>query len=130
MLSHTKALSLCAAVVAASASIAVTAAPAFAKSDPVVVTGQRVMPERQVSYRDLNLASARDQRLLLRRVDRAVGEVCDEVNVTLAQFDHDSACRSATWKSTQPQIALAIDRAGKGGTASYATLSIVAQPAA
>ncbi len=55
--------------------------------------------------------------------------MCDEVNVTLAQFDHDSACRSATWKSTKPQIALAIDRAGKAGGASYALLTVIAQPA-
>lgn len=129
MLSYPRTLSLAAAVVASTLAVGVTATPASARSEPVVVTGTRLAPARTVSYRDLNLSLASHRKQLIRRVDQAVGDVCDEINDSLARFDQDSACRGATWKSSQPQIALAIARANSGGSAEFAMLTIAAQPA-
>ena len=135
MLRHYKALSLCAAVVATAVSVAIAVEPANAKSKPVIVTAQREVPTRQVGYRDLNLAAFQDRKILIRRVDLAVGEVCAEANGTLAQVDHDSACRAIAWKGARPQIARAIDRATRlaanGGAPALASLAItISRPAA
>jgi UrcA family protein len=115
MLKHYKALSLCAAVAMTSLSlIAVT--PAQAKSDPVVITGQRVsdLPTQRVSFADLNLAAAADQVTLERRVGSAVKQVCVASGYTIeanlrARASY-SGCSDFAWDGARPQIAAAIAR--------------------
>ena len=123
MLSHYKALSLCAAVTATALGLAAIAAPvsAKAKQEGVVVIGPRLLPTRAVDYRDLDLATLRDRNLLVGRIDRAVGEVCEAMIDTLAQADRDSACRTATWQSARFQMARAIDSASSSGRAHNAS---------
>ena len=116
MLKHYKALSLCAAVAMTSLSlIAVT--PAQAKSDPVVITGQKVsdLPVRRVGFSDLNLAAAADQRALERRVGSAVKQVCFAggyaIDQTVESHANFRGCSDFAWDAARPQIAAAIDRA-------------------
>ena len=64
------------------------------------------VPKERVSYRDLDLASARDERRLMRRVNFAVNYVCPGNS-----YLGDSRCRASAWKRAEPQIALAVERA-------------------
>lgn len=114
MLVHYKALSLCAAVAMTAVSLlAVT--PVHAQT--TVVTAQRSsdLPTKRVSYRDLNLAAAADQKLLETRVGFAVKQVCQErtqqAEKSLASFTRYSACRDFAWSGARPQLAAAVDQA-------------------
>ena len=116
MLIHYKALSLIAAVAMTTVSLlAVT--PAQAKSEPVVITGQRVsdLPTQRVGFADLNLASAQDQLTLDRRVGSAVKQVCIASGHTIERNLEARAsyrgCSDFAWDGARPQIAAAIDRA-------------------
>ena len=92
-------------------------ASAASPSEPVVVTGTRDVEQetRIVSYRDLNLAAARDQRRLDRRVGSAIKDVCaiDEYHAvrTLASFESYRSCSTVAWSGARPQIAAAIAQA-------------------
>lgn len=116
MLKHYKALSLCAAVAMTSLSL-LTVTPAHAKSDPVVITGQRVsdLPTQRVSFADLNLAAAADQRALERRVGSAVKQVCfaggHAIDQTVESYASFRGCSDFAWGAARPQIAAAVDRA-------------------
>jgi len=140
MLRHYKALSLCAAVALTTLSLlAVT--PAEAKSEPVVITGQRIadLPTRRVSFADLNLADAADQATLERRVGYAVKHVCQErgqnAEKTLASFTRYVGCRNFAWSGARPQLAAAVDRAralalnGSGSVAVGSLAITVSAPA-
>jgi len=115
---HYKVLSLCAAVGMTALSL-LAATPAVAKSEPFVVTAQRVsdLPTQHVSYRDLNLALASDQVRLNRRVGSAVQQVCRigdyQADRTLASRTHYLGCSDFAWSGARPQIAAAIDWAVK-----------------
>ena len=116
MLKHYKALSLFAAVAMTALSL-LAVAPAQAKSQPMVVTAQRTadLPTQRVSFADLNLASAQDQRILNRRVGSAVKIVCLErdqrAEKSLASFGEYGVCSDFAWDGARPQLAAAIDRA-------------------
>lgn len=116
MFKHYKALSLCAVAAMTGASVVATA-PAFAQSKPFTVTAPRdsSMTMRQVSYRDLNLASIEDQRTLERRVGYAVKKVCylDDYSAdrSLETYSHFVGCSHAAWDGARPQIAAAVTRA-------------------
>ena len=116
MLKHYKAQSLCAAAAMTILSLfAVT--PAHAKSDPVVITGQRVsdLPTRRVNFADLNLAAAADQRALERRVASAVKQVCfaggHAIDQTVKSYVNFRGCSDFAWDGARPQIAAAVNRA-------------------
>lgn len=140
MLKHYKALSLCAAFALTSLSL-FAVAPAHAKSDPVVITGQRIsdLPTQRVSYRDLNLASAADLAALERRVGSAVKSVCLErdqrAEKSLASFGEYVACSDFAWGGARPQLAAAIDQAralalnGNGSVAVGVSAITVSAPA-
>lgn len=140
MLKHYKALSLCAAVAMTSLSL-LTVTPAHAKSDPVVITGQRAvdLPTQRVNFADLNLAAAADQALLERRIGYAVKQVCQErgqhAEKTLGSFTRYVQCRDFAWDGARPQLAAAVDRAralalnGSGSVAVGSLAITVSAPA-
>lgn len=81
--------------------------PAAAQDTEIVVRG---VPEgtelRLVSYRDLDLNFMPDREILIRRVNRAVRDVCDyEPGDNHSQSYRD--CASEAWARADPQIALA-----------------------
>lgn len=129
MLRHYKALSLCAAVLATAAGVAVAVAPANAQSRSVVITAPIEAPIRLVSFRDLDLDASRDRKTLMRRVDHAVGEVCADLDIKLAEGEQDVACRNLAWRNARPQIARAISGGRKlamnGNVTSLAAAGIV-----
>jgi UrcA family protein len=105
---YAKALAMCGATLVAAVSIAATA---HAESQPVEVTGQRSQyVTRSVSYADLNLASAIDERVLDRRVGHAVNDVCDEA-VGRVDESNFRGCTYDSWDGARPQIARAVRRA-------------------
>ena len=116
MLIHYKALSLCAAVAMTTVTV-LAASPAVARSKPVVVTAQRTsdLPTQRVSFADLNLAAAQDQKALDRRVGAAVKQVCVASGHTIEQNLKARAsfagCSDSAWNEARPQIVAAIDRA-------------------
>ena len=97
------------------ASLLVTAATAQAAQDrPVVVYAepQEGLRTQHVSYRDLDLASATDQKTLHKRVGKAVRKVCYEVDRPQPGVDPVfQACAEDSWDNARPQISRAIARA-------------------
>ena len=114
MLIHYKALSLCAAVATATLSL-LAVAPANAQSD-IVISGPRVsvLQVKRVNHADLNLAYSQHQRMLVRRVDWAVKEVCRDrlqhAENTLTSFRRYRECRDFAWNGAAPQVARAVYR--------------------
>jgi UrcA family protein len=86
-------------------------APASAKAPITVFGTPQDVPTRTVRYADLNLASAQDQQRLNLRVDSAIRRVCEDTLGGSEDIFDGRACRSASWDSAQPQIALAVQRA-------------------
>lgn len=86
------------------------AAPGATKQ-PIVVTGPTSdVITRDVSYRDLNLASRRDERRFTLRVGEAVNEVCDTLSPT-GRVHLQTVCRTEAWRGVRPQISQAVRRA-------------------
>ena len=100
-----------AAVALTTGGFVVTATPAFA-SPQVVVRGQADIPVRLVRYADLDLTAKSGQKLLQRRVGAAVHAVC-EGSASYATFQSEGFCKTAAWNRARPQIAQAIDDAGR-----------------
>jgi UrcA family protein len=99
--------------VTASLFVTAVAAPAAVQDKPVVVYAEpeNVRTER-VSYRDLDLAVASDQKALHRRVGSAVRRVCEMDDHDLGAVDPMyRACALESWADARPQIARAIARA-------------------
>lgn len=78
---------------------------------PIVVTGPSTETiTRDVSYRDLNLASRADQRRFTLRVAETVNEVCDSLSPN-GRVHIQTVCRAEAWRSVRPQIAQVVRRA-------------------
>ena len=113
------------------ASLLVSAATAQAAQDrPVVVYAepQENIRTEHVSYRDLDLALAKDQKTLNQRVGTAVRRVCYDGNHTPGVDEGFRACASDSWTLARPQIGRAIARAEQlalNGQSSIAAGSIV-----
>ena len=110
------------------------ASPALGHSGPITVTAQP--PEnlvvRHVTYADLNLASAAGGKTLNRRVDVAVGDLCNEAtggNDGSNDFKFSMMrCSGEAWESARPQIAAAVQRARDlafTGTSKLAATAII-----
>lgn len=86
----------------------------------------------RVSYRDLNLASRSDQRILTSRVGNAVRRVCSSDGGGISSLDTGYfTCARGAWGDARPQMARAVARAheialyGKSSIAATAiTISI------
>lgn len=109
-MNYSKAIAMCGAVFVASAAVATIAVPAEAKR-PVVVKAPADTATRYVTYRDLNLASAEGEKMLNRRVGKAVTGVCYEINGPSPDFHIQMSCRGEAWRGARPQIARAVLRA-------------------
>ena len=89
--------------------------PASAKDNPVLVTGRSELVVRHVSYADFDLAVPAGAAALNDRVGFAVGDVCNEANLS----DNGSfafklgmvKCSNHAWNDARPQIARAVQRA-------------------
>ena len=71
--------------------------------------------ERKVGYADLNLREQPNQLILISRVKKAAGEVCDILyrgEAPILKFH--SRCPQTTYKNAKPQIDLAIANAQNG----------------
>ncbi|MGI8930952.1 MAG: UrcA family protein [Sphingomicrobium sp.] len=101
------------------------ATPALASTDPVVVTAPSgdERPTRVVTYRDLDLTLARDQKRLDRRVDAAIEDVCGlsqsyAVRTVSARMSY-RACSNEAWTKARAEmgaaVALAQASSGAGG---------------
>ena len=97
------------------ASLLVSAATAQAAQErPVVVYAepQEGFRTEHVTYGDLDLAVAKDQQKLNRRVGSAVRRVCSESNQYRPGVDPIfRACAGDSWAMAKPQISRAIARA-------------------
>ena len=108
---------MCAAASATAVVIGGAATAALAQEQqrsPITIVGER-LPDHgkraRVTYRDLNLAAAHDERVLKHRVAVAARYVC-EPDATGAVGDHIYAdCVSDAWDGARPQVALAVRRA-------------------
>jgi hypothetical protein len=66
---------------------------------------------------------------LLRRVGRAVGDLCNNDSNSVEVLEHTNRpCLDAAWQSARPQIDAAFARAGNGQAAVSATIAISAVP--
>lgn len=74
-----------------------------------VVEGPRIDPimQRVVSYKDLNLVLAADQRTLNKRIWRTASSLCFDLN----GYDGQFGCTNDAIHSTDDQVAAAIQRA-------------------
>jgi UrcA family protein len=100
-------------LVGSTAALVVAISPAAAQDVEIVVRG---VPEgselRLVSYRDLDLNFMADREVLIRRVDRAVRDVCDfEPGDSRSRSYHD--CADRAWARADPQIAVAYAQAAQ-----------------
>jgi UrcA family protein len=85
-----------------------TAADAKPRQDrDVVVNAFNPETQRRVSYADLNLAVRPDQRVLVSRISTTASSLCRELN----GVDWVDGCTRAAVRSTDDQVAAAIDRA-------------------
>lgn len=105
---------MCAATGATMVIIGGAATAALAQqTNKITVVGERPVDDGRsirVSYRDLNLASAHDERQLRRRVGGAAHQVCEPVGFPVG--DHSfSDCVSFAWNGAKPQMARAVRRA-------------------
>jgi UrcA family protein len=121
------------AFAAASASIVVLAGAATAALAQQHSTTTVVGPPRssddvrtaRVSYRDLNLAAAHDERILNRRVGNAVRDVCTG-NISNFYDLNYPECASGAWQGARPQIAQAVRRAQEIAATGTSAIPMVA----
>ena len=88
---------------------AATATPAIGPRQEVVIEAPRVDPalQRRVTYGDLNLAFAKDQKTLRRRISHTADDLCYELN----GIDGSRECFTFAIRSTKDQVKAAIVRA-------------------
>ena len=79
----------------------------------------------RVSYRDLNLAAARDERILRRRVSGAIRTVCAD-GMTAVEGVGFAPCARGARRDARPQIALAVRRARDIAATGTSSIPIVA----
>ena len=86
--------------------------PALASEQIVVTATEEEVPVRLVSYLDLDLVKAADERTLVRRVRHAAKDVCTEsVDGGFYYQRTFIACRSNALTGAKPQIERAVTRA-------------------
>jgi UrcA family protein len=118
-----KVISLAVACAVTAGSLTVATQASAQQNERFTVTGPRFgdAPIERVSYRDLNLAMARDQDRLMKRVGFAVNQLCPGI-----AYLGDPRCRSSAWDGAKPQIALAVDRAKQIARNGFSTIAPVA----
>lgn len=97
--------------------LAITAtAPLFAQGTVVQGKAKRSdVIEKRVSFADLNLENKANQLVLISRVKKAAGEVCDIIHSGESlMMKFESGCTYEVYRNAKPQIAMAIATAGSG----------------
>lgn len=101
--------------------------PAAAKQGPIVVTATQDIPVRLVSYRDLNLAKAEHEKMLVSRVRYAARDVCTEsVRFDTAFGNGFTSCRTQALDGARPQIDRAVERARQIAANGWSAIAPVA----
>jgi UrcA family protein len=90
--------------------------PLFAQGTVVEGKAKRSdLIEQRVPYADLNLENRSNQLILISRVKRAVGKVCDIIyRGQSLMMKFDSGCTHEVYRNAKPQIDMAIANAGSG----------------
>jgi UrcA family protein len=99
-----------AAIIGLCATAAVGQAPSAHETSPVFVVGGEVAV-RHVSFADLDLAGTSDRKALVRRLEAAVSDVCEEALGPSANYYAEVGCWKSTWRKTQPQLTRAVQKA-------------------
>lgn len=97
--------------------LAITAtAPLFAQDTVVQGKVKRSDEvEQRVSYTDLDLENQSNQLILISRVKKAAGKVCDIIYQGQApMMKFESGCTYEVYRNAKPQIDMAIANAGSG----------------
>lgn len=103
--------------------ISAVAVPAEAKR-PILVTGPSSgVITKEVSYRDLDLASRSGERKFTRRVASAVSEVCNDLNPT-SRVHIQNVCRSEAWRGVRPLIKQAVRRSHQFAASNRALVAV------
>jgi len=91
-------------------------APLFAQGTVVQGKAKRSdVIEQRVSYADLNLENRANQLVLISRVKKAAGKVCDKIySGESPMMKFNSGCTYDVYRNAKPQIAMAFANAGTG----------------
>lgn len=114
MSSNVKSISVLAAILFTTSMF--ISGPAQAGHRTLTVTAKKAvsdLPQKRVSYVDLNLTSASGEKTLYRRVSSAVNFVCgvNQSERDLGQLADAAHCTNIAWDGAKPQILTAIGRA-------------------
>lgn len=111
-MTYYKRIALFASVALTAGGLVAFSAPASAQGQQLVIVSERAdNPVRRVSLKDLNLATAEGEKILSRRVRRAVSSACHEAVGHRLNLQADQSCRDLAWDGAKPQMALAVQRA-------------------
>lgn len=93
-----------------------SATPLFAQDTVVEGKAKRSdLVEQRVSYTDLNLMDQSNHLILISRVKKAAGKVCDKIYSGQApMMKFESGCTYDVYRNAKPQIDMAIANAGSG----------------
>lgn len=94
----------------------VAAAPVLAQDTVVEGKAKRSdLIEQRVAYSDLNLQNQSNQLVLISRVKKAAGKVCDIIySGQSPMMKFESGCTYQVYRNAKPQIDMAIANAGNG----------------
>lgn len=127
MLVQSRTASAAAFVAALAATTLLVSTSAYAQEGPVTIYGEALNARTElVSFAQLDLSKARDQRRLNGRVGAAVERVClrDIGRDGLQDRDYYS-CEAKAWDDASPQIASAIARSGDLALSGAASLTAI-----
>lgn len=119
-------LAASAAVLAAGSAVLVTASPAHAKDVTVFAQPPEDTLSTRVIFADLKLTATAGQKVLHRRVSRAVRDVCAPLEQRGIASKHGE-CMDFAWSGARPQMAQAVERARQlaaNGSSSIAPVAI------
>ena len=93
-----------------------TTAPLFAQGTVVEGKAKRSdVIEKRVPYTDLNLENRSNQLVLISRVKKAAGKVCDIIHAGESlMMKFESGCTYEVYRNAKPQIDMAIANARSG----------------
>lgn len=66
---------------------------------------------RLVAYGDLDLSTTRDRKVLHRRLEQALNQVCLDPSGPAPAGTIDPTCKSDGWRAVRPQVAFAVAQA-------------------
>ena len=70
-----------------------------------------VRATRLVAYDDLDLSTTRDRKVLHRRLEQALNQMCLDPSGPAPAGTIDPTCKSDGWRAVRPQVAFAVAQA-------------------